>query len=177
MEAIVTHISEKESRWLDKEFSEGEIVKALKSMSPTKALGPDGAHALFFQRYWEVVGKDVIAVYLEVLNKGEDMANMNKTFISLIPKCKNPKYMTDLSPISLCNVVYKLIVKALANRLKEVLKSVISPNQSTFISGRLITDNVVLGFECIHTINNKRKGNGGSIAMKLDMSKAYDRVE
>lgn len=85
--------------------------------------------------------------------------------------------MKDMRPISLCNVVYKIIAKAMANRLKEVLRDIISPNRATFIPGRLITDNVVLGFECIHAINNKRLGREGFIAMKLDMSNAYDRVE
>lgn len=112
-------------------------------MSPTKASGPDGAHAIFFQKYWKHIGKDVTSVCLRVLNQGEDMAELNKTFIALIPKCKDPKHMSEMRPISLYNVVYKLIVKALAHKLKGVLNSIISPNQSAFVPGRLITDNVV----------------------------------
>lgn len=99
-------------------------------MSPTKAPGPDGAHALFFKKYWREVGGELTEVRLGVLNKGDNMSNLNHTFISLIPKCKDPKFMTEMRLISLCNVVYKIIAKALANRLKEVIKSIIAPNQA-----------------------------------------------
>lgn len=149
----------------------------LKSMNPTKAPGPDGLHARFFQKYWDIIGNKVTKICLEVLNEGKDISPLNKTFISLIPKVHQPKKMEEYRPISLCSVIYKLIAKTLANRLKKVLGSIISQTQAAFVPGRLITDNVVVGFECIHAINSKRKGKSGITALKLDMSKAYDRVE
>jgi hypothetical protein len=87
----------------------------------------------------------------------------------LIPKVKNPEKIGDLRPISLCNVLYKLISKVLANRLKKILPYIISPTQSAFVPDRLITNNVLLAYEFTHY--NKRKGNEGVAAIKLDMSK------
>lgn len=97
----------------------------------------------------------------------------------MIPKCESPKQMSDFKSISLCNVIYKIIAKTLANRLKKVLDTIILfQNQSVFVPGRvLITNNVVLGFECIQTIDNQRSDKKGYIVMKLDMSKVYDRVK
>lgn len=101
----------------------------------------------------------------------------NDTCVVLIPKIKNPESMKDLRPISLCNVVYKLVSKVLANRLEHILDEIISPNQSAFVPDRLITENILLAYECTHYMQNKRSGREGYAAVKLDMSKAYDRVE
>src|SRR6185437_161715 len=101
----------------------------------------------------------------------------NETTIVLIPKVKNPDKLKDLRPISLCNVIYKIVSKALANRLKQILPEVISPAQSDFVLGRLISDNILIAYELTHYMKQKKKGKEGFVAVKLDMSKAYDRVE
>lgn len=85
--------------------------------------------------------------------------------------------MTDFRPINLCNVMYKIISKVLANRLKQVFPHIISSTQSAFIPGYLIPKNVSVAYETLHTMHSKKKGKKGSIALKLDISKAYDRVE
>jgi hypothetical protein len=158
-------------------FNEMEIRTALFQMGPLKAPGPDGLNAGFFQKNWEIVGPEVSKTILSILNSGEISRDFNSTFIALIPKTKNPLNVTDFRPISLCNVIYKMVSKVLANRLKLILPHIISSTQSAFIPGRLITDNVLAAYETLHTMHANMWGRQGYMAVKIDMSKAYYRVE
>ena len=154
-----------------------EVKTALQQMHPTKALGPDGMSAIFYQKYWDIIGHDATNMVLNVLNFNTPFAEINRTNIVLVPKIKNPSRMKDFRPISLSNVAYKLISKVLANRLKVVLPHLISENQSAFLAGRLIADNILVAFALMHYLDHKKSGKDGYMAIKLDMSKAYDRVE
>jgi hypothetical protein len=78
---------------------------------------------------------------------------LNRMNIALIPKIKNPVSITDFRPISLCNVIYKMISRMLANILKRILPHIISPTQSAFIPRRLINDNVLAAYETLHTMH------------------------
>ncbi|KAL0306177.1 UNVERIFIED_CONTAM: putative mitochondrial protein [Sesamum radiatum] len=158
-------------------YTETEVTAALFQMAPLKSPGPNGMSPIFFQKFWNIIKGDVSACVLSLLNSFLMPPGLNDTNIVLIPKCKHPEHLTQLRPISLCNVVYKIASKTIANRLKGLLDRIISPTQSNFVPGRLITDNVLLAFELNHFLNTKAKGGQGYIALKLDVSKAYDKVE
>lgn len=177
LRSIPKKVTETMNRELTKSFTKDEVKKALQQMHPTKAPGPDGMTPFFFQKFWNIVGDDVSRTVLGVLNDGVDPSNMNTTHIVLIPKIKQPETVKDFRPISLCNVIFRVITKCIANRLKPFLHDLVSINQSAFIPSRLITDNVMTAFEIFHSMKKKKKGRIGQLAMKLDMSKAYDRVE
>ncbi|XP_074266449.1 uncharacterized protein LOC141589722 [Silene latifolia] len=161
---------------LTKEYSEEEVTEALNQMHPLKAPGPDGMNELFFQTYWGTVGPAVVDTVLNILRGNVMPTEFNTTNIVLIPKKKAPDKVSDLRPISLCNVVYKLVSKILANRLKLFLSDIVSENQSAFTPGRMISDNVLIAFELFHYMKNSRSAEG-FMAIKLDMAKAYDRIE
>jgi hypothetical protein len=157
-------------------FTAEEVKKSLWSIGDLKAPGPDGLHAIFYKRFWDMLGDDLIKEVLNAVNNISVPDGWNSTTIVMIPKIDNPDKVSQFRPISLCNVVYKIISKMLANRLKLYLPEIISDHQSVFVPGRMITDNILLAYESIHAMK-KKKGKKGLCAVKLDMHKAYDRVE
>ena len=177
LDAILPKVSERRNATLTKEFHAGEVEKALKQMHPLTASGPNGTPPLFYQHFWSTVKSIVIITALNFLNHGIAPPKFHDTHIVLIPKTKNPERVTDYRPISLCNVAYKIASKVVANRMTMVLQEVIGENQNAFVAERLITDNVLVALELMSHISKKKKGNSGEMAIKLDMSKAYDRVE
>lgn len=107
LNAIPSLVDEEMNFNLCKPFTQEEIEFSLHQMYPIKAPGCDGLPALFYQRYWDVVKKDVVSCCLKVLNEGGSVKEINHTLIALIPKTKDPKLVTEFRPISLCNVLYK----------------------------------------------------------------------
>lgn len=164
-------------RWCEESFTPREVEEALFQMNLLKAHGPDGIPALFFQKFLHIVGPDVSKTVLEVLNNNKDLGLINNIHIALIPKCKNPFIPKYLQPISLCNRVMKLVTNMIANIIKHILHDIIDKEQSTFVKGRLITNNVLVAMECFYWMKKNTKGKCGVMAFKLDMSKAYDRLE
>ena len=158
-------------------YTEEEVQTALFQMHPSKALGPDDMSLFFFQRFWHIVGQDVTKAILSILHSGRYLHKINYTHLVLIPKKSNPQNITENRPISLGNVVSRLISNVVANRVKPMLPCVTSDSQSAFVLGRLITDNTTIAFEMVHRVWNRRWGKVGHMTVKLDISKAYDRVE
>jgi len=158
-------------------YSSEEVDVALSQMQPSKAPGPDGYGVCFYQKHWSIVGPQVRLAVLNFLNLGVFDSVINYTYIALVHKSANASNVKDFRPIGLCNVLYKVIAKVLANKLKQVLPEIISQQQSAFLPGRLISDNILIANEALHTMATRLTGTKGYMTIKLDMSKAYDRVE
>ena len=107
---------------------------------------------------------------------GSILAFLNTTLITLIPKCSNPESLANFRPISLCNFVYKIISKVLVAKIRPLLNNLIFPIQTAFVLGRRGVDNVVIAQELLYTMD-RMKGKEGYIAVKVDLKKAYDRLE
>jgi hypothetical protein len=153
LQALEPRVTGSMNNDLVRDFNMEEIEVALFQMGPFKAPGPDGLNACFFQTYWPILKEEVCHVILECLNAGIIPQELNMTHITLIPKSKNPMNVMGFRPISLCNVLYKLISKVLANRLKKILSSITALNQGAFIPGRLISDNVLATYKTVYTMH------------------------
>ena len=162
---------------LDNPFKVEEIYITLSQMSHTKALGPDGLLVAFYQKHWHSVRNRVIKICLHILNDIGFIALLNHTYIALILKVARPLKVTDFRSISLCNIIYIIVAKSITNTLKNILHHVICPTQSAFIPNRLILNNTIIRYECLHKIRHNKKIKHGLVALKLDVNKAYDRVK
>ena len=156
MDCILPKVSAEMNASLCAQYMEKEIHDALFQIGPLKAPGADGFPACFYHRNWVVLKVEIIAAVLEFFDTGVMPEGVNDTAIVLIPKVQHPKELKDLRPISLCNVLYKIVSKCMVTMLCPLLMDLISDNQSAFILGRLISDNSILAFECIHQIQSLR---------------------
>ena len=159
------------------EFKADEVETALKKMAPLKSPRSDGMPPIFYQHYWSLVGSNVVDNILYFLNLGNLPPSLCHSFITLIPKVNNPEYISQYRPICLSNVLYRIFSKMLANRLKKDLPHLVSEQQSAFVKDKLISDNIMVAFKTLHYMRNHSSGDTGYMALKLDLSKANDRVE
>ena len=144
-------------------------------MGNQKAPGPDGLPTLFYKKYWNVVGSSVTEAIQSFFRSGKILKEVNNSLLVLIPKNNCSSSVNHYKPISLCNTVYKAISKIMVSKLRPLLERLVSPCQSAFTPGRWIAENQLIVHELLHSFK-KRKVKGGFLAMKLDLQKAYDRV-
>jgi hypothetical protein len=170
-------ITHEDNERLTAPITKEEIHDALSQMHPDKAPGPDGFNPAFYQHFWNICGDDIFEAVKVWLERGYFPTSLNDTNICLLPKCDNPVSMKDMRPISLCNVLYKMVSKLLANRMKRCLDKCVAEEQSAFVEGRSIIDNALIAIEVIHALQRKVKGFRGDMALKIDISKAYDKVD
>lgn len=177
LDSMEPAISYHQNAELIREFTLEEFSIAIKQMHGDKAPGPDDFNPAFYHKCWPLVGEEIFRECVRWLSEGVFPTNLNCTNVVLIPKCESPQSTKDLHPISLCNVIYKILSKVLCNRLKKVLPELVDKAQSAFISGRTIQDNILIAFVTIHMMKGKTKGKKGDVALKIDISKAYNRVD
>ena len=153
-----------------------EIWDALRSMKSYKASGSDGMHAGFYQRFWLIVGESVRSEVKQILASQKVPDYLNQTLIALIPKQLGPETVSQFKPINLCNTVYKIVSKILVQRIRPLLPRLISPMQAVFLKGRRGANNVIIAQELIYSLR-KRRGKEGFMVVKIDLEKAFDRLE
>ncbi|GJT48009.1 hypothetical protein Tco_0974166 [Tanacetum coccineum] len=152
-----------------------EIKAAMFDIGDDRAPGPDGYTSVFFKKGWNIVGDDICNAVRDFFSNGLLLKEINHTFLALIPKVPTPLRVNDYRPISCCNVIYKCISKIITNRIMEGIKEVVSDNQSAFIPGRRISDNILITQELMH--NYHRNRGSPRCAFKIDIQKAYDTVD
>ena len=152
-----------------------EIKAVIFELNNQKAPGPDGLPALFYKKYWDIVGTTVIEAIQSFFRSGQLLKEVNNSLIVLIPKVKSPSSVNHFRPISLCNTIYKTISKLIVSKIRPILDKLISPAQSAFIPNKWIAENQLIVHELLHSFK-RRKVTGGFIALKIDLQKAYDRV-
>eukprot|EP00253_Pinus_taeda_P015318 PITA_15318 len=150
-----------------------EVEATMKSMGKDKSPGLDGWTIELFLHFFDQIGAEITEVVEESRMKGEIYKPFNSTFIALIPKKDDPESFEDFRPISLCNCIYKIIAKVIANRLVPILSRNISMEQFGFLDGRQIHEAIGVAQEVLHNIKQKKKK---GVVLKIDLSKAYDRI-
>ncbi|GJR75133.1 RNA-directed DNA polymerase, eukaryota, reverse transcriptase zinc-binding domain protein [Tanacetum coccineum] len=163
-----------EANVMIKEVSDKEIKDALFGIGDNKAPGPDGYSSVFFKKAWGIIGKDVCDAVKEFFSSGQMLGELNATLITLVPKIQTPLKVYDFRHIACCNVIYKCISKIITNMIKSDLKKLVQNNQSAFIPGRVIQDNIMISQEILRGYG--RKKGQKRCAMKIDLQKAYDTV-
>ena len=169
-------IGEDQATKLEEMFTEEEILAAISGLNGDKAPDPDGFPLAFWSFCWDFVKEEVMGFFREFFRHNQFVTSLNATFLVLVPKgstVKDLKDLKDLRPISLGGSLYKILSKMLANRIKRVMRLIISQSQNAFVEWRQILDAVLIANEAVDSIQ-RRKEKG--ILCKLDIEKAYDHI-
>lgn len=155
---------------------EAEIKEAIWSLHPLKSPGPDGYPGIFYQKFWHIIKDRAINFVQECFRNRVVPRKINRIFVVLIPKVEHTTNFNHFRPISLCNFIYKIVSKIITSRLMNIMDIIISPHQEAFVRGWWIAENTVVAQELIHKLK-KHKGKKELVIMKVDLKKAYDRLE
>ena len=166
-------ISPEENATLLAPFDAAEVETFVKAMNPMSAPGPDGLPVRFFQAFWPMV-KDIILDLFSEFSRGTlDMSRLNYGIISLIPKVPGAADIRQFRPITVLNVIFRILAKGYATRAALIAPRIHHPNQSAFTKGRFILDGILVLHEIIHEVKSKHLR---AVFFKIDFHKAYDTV-
>lgn len=170
---ILQLVTREDNHNLNRPISEEEVSEVINEMKNGKALGLDGFNIEFFKACWETVKHDIVEVVEDSRRSKKVLKALNASFIAMIPKQENAMTPNGFRRITLCNVMYKIISKVIANRIKPLLPSLISEEQIGYVEGRQIFNNIIQAHEVAHSLKrNKQVG----MIIQLDLAKAYDKL-
>lgn len=163
--SIPKMISQDQNNQITNMPSMDELKEVVFSMNPNSAAWPNGMNEYFYQKCWHIIKNDLMGVMQALFNGQMIPKYFSHSCIVLLPKVNNPNKMTEFRTISLSNFTSKIISKLVSNRLSPILPNLISPNQSRFVKGRRISENIMLAQEIIHHI--KKPNIGSNVIIKL----------
>ncbi|VFQ72029.1 unnamed protein product [Cuscuta campestris] len=153
--------------------NEEEVKDAIWNLDPLSAASHNGFTGEFYKSCWDIIKEDVVKAVKEFFLGIPIPKSLNECSIILIPKKDNPITFEDFRPICLSNFIAKVNTKVISQRLRNLLPKLTSEEQGGFVKGRQIHDQILTAQEIIQNLDYKTRG--GNIAIKLDMSKAFDR--
>ncbi|GJZ29353.1 RNA-directed DNA polymerase, eukaryota [Tanacetum coccineum] len=158
---------------LERDISNDEIRCAVWNYGHDKSPRPDGFTFDFFRTFWNIIGVDFCKAVDWFFHHHSFAKGCNSSFVTLIPKSNDPKFVSDYRPISLIGSIYKVVTKVLANRLSMVMSDLISDVQSAFLPSRQILDGPFIINELLSWCKHKKQQ---AMLFKVDFAKAYDSV-
>lgn len=170
---IPQKIQQDYSKFLDHNLSLEEIDEAMYNLALEKSPGLDGLPMEFYRTLWHHIREEFYNVYLEGIETGSLGVIINQGLIKLIPKEKQEDSINGWRPITLLNTSYKIIAKALSKRIKPITQEIVRSEQTSFLGGKFILDNLILAWESVEWAQQTVQD---ALILKLDFDKAYDRI-